>query len=460
MADDKAEDAGLPPDTGRARRAPPTIDLEATEVATQPQQPTDETRPETILDVERLMAMPPRIGDCELSAAESEQVAAEPEPERANADAAPDTVSPPLNSRTPISPWVIAPFSGAVAAALVIGVGWMLGWPAVQAPPALQTPPAPQITKASVDALSGRLASVEAKVNKPAAPKTDPMPDPATTSRIDTLEKSLSALRSDVANLHSQSGEPANSRDDAGSAPHDAAATPDLSAINERIASLERGVQAQRAELVQLGQKAASAKSAADRADSDSVASDRPLRRVVAAALLDVAVRQGDAYISQLSVARSLAANPDRLKPLDAFASSGIPSPAALSRELLDIVPKLSPPAEAQTNGSGVVDRMQAGAKTFFRVERIDGAGGSAIISRVKDAARRSDLNEARRELKTLPGTDREPAKAWLDKTDAREAALAASHKFADDAMAELAKPALDKPALNKPNNPAEQPAQ
>ena len=37
MADDKPEDAGLAPDTGRAKRTPPTIDLEATEVSTQPQ---------------------------------------------------------------------------------------------------------------------------------------------------------------------------------------------------------------------------------------------------------------------------------------------------------------------------------------------------------------------------------------------------------------------------------------
>ena len=473
MADDKAEDAGLPPDAGRARRPPPTIDLEATEVATEPQQPAGEIQPENILDVERMMsAMPPGTGDREPPAAKSEQVAEEPEPERADADAAPDADSPPPNSRTPISPWVIAPFSGAVAAALVIGVGWMLGWPAVQAPSAVQTPAAPQVTMASVDALGSRLASVEAKVNKPAAPKADAMPDPATTSRSDALEKSLSVLRSDVANLHSQSGEPANSRqqdrDDAGSAPRDAAAVADLSAINERIASLESGIQAQRAELVQLGEKAANAKSAADKADSDSVASDKPLRRVVAAALLDVTVRQGDAYASQLSVAKSLAANPDGLKPLETFASSGVPSPAALSRELLNIVPKLSPPAQAQTNNSGIVDRMQAGAKTFFHVERIDGAAGSAIISRVKDAALRNDFDEARRELRTLPETDREPAKAWLDKADAREAALAASHKFANDAMAELAKPAPNKPALNEPAldkpalaNPAEQqPAQ
>src|SRR5437868_9833506 len=42
MADDKPEDAGLAPESGRAKRIPPTIDLEATEVSTQPQQVTGE----------------------------------------------------------------------------------------------------------------------------------------------------------------------------------------------------------------------------------------------------------------------------------------------------------------------------------------------------------------------------------------------------------------------------------
>ena len=53
----------------------------------------------------------------------------------------------------------------------------------------------------------------------------------------------------------------------------------------------------------------------------------------------------------------------------------------------------------------------------------------------------RNDFVEARRELKTLPEADRAPAQAWLDKADARDAALAASRKFADAAMADLVKP-------------------
>ncbi|BAR57075.1 hypothetical protein ACVIWV_007648 [Bradyrhizobium diazoefficiens] len=402
MADDKPEDAGLAPESGRAKRPPPTIDLEATDVSTQPQEVAGE--PEA----------PPVSEHTEPKQAKSEQADAEPERAEAQAAVAPAPASP------PVSPWVIAPLSGAVAAAVVIAVGWMLGWPAVQAPPA-----APQVTSATVDALNGRVAAVEAKAGKPAA-------DPAMVARIDALEKSVGSLRSDIANLRAQSDKTASALNDAKSAP--GAASPDLAALNDRIAQLERAGKTERAELAQQGEKIADARTM----------DDKPLRHVVAAALLDVAVRHGDPYEAQLAAARSLAAKPEMLKPLDTFASSGIPTPVALSRELLNIVSKLSPPADAQSSGGGIVERLQAGASKLVRIERTDGVGNDrgAIVARVTAAALRNDFVEARRELKTLPDADRAPAQAWLDKANARDAALAASRKFADDAMADLVKPA------------------
>ncbi|WP_025033118.1 COG4223 family protein [Bradyrhizobium sp. DOA9] len=407
MADDKPEDAGLAPDPGRAKRTPPTIDLEATDVSTQPQQVAGEPEASEQVAQEQVRA----------EEAASEEVKAEPQPESAE-----QQTSAAAPASAPISPWVIAPFSGAAAAAVVIAIGWMLGWPAVQAPPA-----APQVTSASVDALNGRVAAVEAKAAKPAA-------DPAQVARIDALEKAASALRGDIANLRAQFDKTASALNDAKSVAPSAA--PDLAAFTDRIAQLERASKAERAELAQQGEKIAEARAEAKTMD------DKPLRYVVAASLLDVAVRHGDPYQSQLAAARSLTAKPDVLKPLEPFASSGIPTAAALSRELLNIVPKLSPPAEAPSSEAGIVERLQAGASKLVRIERTDGVGNDrgAIVSRVTAAALRSDFAEARRELKALPVADRAAAQAWLDKADARDAALAASRKFADDAMADLAK--------------------
>jgi hypothetical protein len=161
--------------------------------------------------------------------------------------------------------------------------------------------------------------------------------------------------------------------------------------------------------------------------------------------MLDVSVRQGEPFAAALAAAKVLAANADALKPLDEFAASGVPSAAVLSRELLTLVPKLSPPSpETATTGSGIIDRLQASAAKLVRIERTDAVGNdrSAVIARVTAAALRNDSAEARHELNTLAPADRMAAQPWLDKTDERDAALAASRQFADDAMAALAKPA------------------
>ena len=393
MADDRPEEHGPLPDPDRPRRAPPTIDLEATEVSTEAPKASGEAQHEP-------------------------EPASEPTPEEAPAEQVSEAEPPARPTSRPISPWVIAPFSGAVAAALVIGVGWLLGWPAVQ-------PAGPLLNASAIDDLTTRVASLVSKVSKP------PAPDPAAAARMDALEKNLSALRSELTTTRAQGEKLAAAVNEAKVAPRDGAPAPDLSGINARLAKIESAVQAQNAEI-----RTADAKPA----------DDVPLRRLVAAALLDVMVRIGDPFSAALDAAKPLAPNPDALNPLDQFAAKGVPSAAKLSSELLTLVPKLSPAVQQEnvTSGTGIVERLQSSAAKLVRIERTDTSGSDrgAVVARITAAALRNDLAEARRELNTLAPADRAAAQAWLDKADARDAALAASRQFAADAMTALAKPA------------------
>ena len=188
------------------------------------------------------------------------------------------------------------------------------------------------------------------------------------------------------------------------------------------------------------------------RAESENVAQaankpadDTALRRLVVASMLDLSVRQNEPFAAALKAAKALAADPQALQPLEGFAASGVPNAANLCRELLTLVPKLEPPRpENTTTGTGIVDRLQAGAAKLVRIERTDASGNdrSAIVARITAAAVRNDLAETRRELNSLTPADRAPAQAWLDKAGERDAALAAARHFATDAMAALAKPA------------------
>jgi hypothetical protein len=375
MDEDRPEDATLSPDPSRAKRAPPTIDLEASEISS----------------------------------------------ETKGTGTAPDPDAPPRPSR----PWLSAAtatsaVTGAVTAAVVIAAAWYLGWPS-EAPSA-----APPANTAAIDTLTSRVADIESKSAKP--PVT--VPDPAAAARIEALEKTIAALRSDIAGARAQSEKLASDVSAVKSTPREATAAPDLSAINERLSQIERTTRAESAEIAQ---------------QSNKPVDDAALRRVVVASMLDVSVRQGEPFAAALTAAKSLAADATTLKPLDEFATSGVPSAAILSRELLTLVPKLSPPApEPATTGAGIVDRLQAGAAKLIRIERTDAVGTDrgAIVARVTAAALRNDSAEARRELNTLAPADRAAAQSWLDKADQRDAALAASRQFAADAMTALAKPA------------------
>jgi hypothetical protein len=405
MVDDRPEDNGTLGESGRPKREPPTIELKASEVSETPKDTNEAANAEVGLQAEDVASQ------------------VEPEPVSATTD---EPVSKPVAH--PVSPWAIAPISGAVAATLVIAVGWALGWPTVQAPvPA----PAPQINAAAIDDLTARIAGLETRTSRPAAP----VADPATAARIDGIEKSLTTLRGELAATRSQADKLASAISDVKAAPRDGTApSVDLSAINTRIAGIER-------EIAQQGGKLDEIKAEAKPADVKP-RDDVPLRRLVASSLLDVLVRVGDPYVASLATTKSLAPNAEALKPLDAFAATGVPNANALCRELLTIVPKLNPPAadSTATTGTGIVDRLQAGASKLVRVQRADATGDdrSSVVARVTAAGLRNDLAEARRELNTLQPSDRAPAQAWLNKADARDAALAASRKFASDAMAAL----------------------
>jgi hypothetical protein len=408
MVDDKPEDIGPQPDLNRPRRAAPTLDLDAIEIS-------DETQ---------------------------------------NADAgnAADKPRPARPVAAILSSALVAAIFGAGAAAAVV---WTMGWPggaARPAPPAqvnnvaldalaarvasveskaaVPAPP-PQLNDAAIDALAARVASVESKAAAAAAPAVPATPDPALAAHLDALEKSVATLRDELNAAGARSQQLAAELEAVKSAPRETPPpAPDLSPINSRLAQIEAAAKTLSAEAAQR-----------NAAPKDDV----PLRRVVAASLLDVSVRSGEPYAAALAAAKPLAGNADALKPLDVFAGPGVPSVNALNRELLALLPKLSPAPENSTTGSGIVDRLQAGAARLVRIERTDAIAGndrSAIVARVTAAALRNDIAEARRELKTLEPADRAPAQAWIDKAEARDAALAASRQFAADAMAALAKPA------------------
>ena len=380
MDDNRPDDSATAPDAGRPRRAPPTIDLEASEVTTS------------------------------FESAGSGGDGDKGEARQAS-----------WLSYATLQPFLVAALTGAVTAAVVIVGARMAGWPAETARPVAE------INTGAIEALSSRLSDLEGRTSKPVAP------DATVSSRFDALEKSLGQLRTDFASARARSEKLSSDLDAVKAtppAPATAQAPPDLSAIEGRLGEIERAARAESENIAQAANKPAD---------------DTALRRLVVASMLDLSVRQNEPFAQALKAAKVLAPDPQTLQPLESFAASGVPNAASLCRELLTLVPKLEPPRPGNaTTGTGIIDRLQAGAAKLVRIERTDALGNDqgAIVARVTAAAVRNDLSEARRELNSLTPAERAPAQAWLDKAGERDAALAAARQFTADAMAALAKPA------------------
>lgn len=388
MVDDKPEPTE-PPDLGRPKRTPPTIDLDPSEI----------TREESATPAEPHDAGP--------------GIAPEAEPT--------GETPPEPRQRTPWIPTaIVAAIVGAIVGGGAIGVSSRAGWLA-------PSPVAPQVDRASVDAITARVAKLE---SRPAAPVAT---DPALINRVTAIEQAVADLRKDVAGLREQSEKTAAAINDVKSAPREAAAalpSPDLSAVTARLDQVEGATRAL---------------SSANAQRASTPADDAPLRRVVAATLLDQLVRQGESYGAALAAAKPLATKPELLAPLDHFAASGVPSANALCKELLTLIGGLTPSEPAVAESSGIVDRLKAGAERLVRIRRVasqTGEGRAAILSRAAAAARLDDVGAARRELNGLSAADRAPLQPWIEKADARDAALAAARQLAADATAALGKPA------------------
>jgi len=400
MDDEKQDKAGTSQSSDTAKRPPPTIELTASEVS-------DST---------------PASEGAASGATESEASASDhPEPSLAS--------SPPLSRASSV---FVSALTGAVAAALVLGAAKLAGWPGVPAQPAAVD----VVGKSDFDALGVRIAKIETEAAKPvAAPR--PVADPAIVTRLDAVEKSLTSLRNDVAAARGQGEQVVAALNEIKSAPpqpvmSQSAPAGDTSALEERLGKIERAT------------AALSAAAAAPPPAPPAPLEDPNVRRMAAATALDSAVRQGEPYAAALAAARSANGETEVLKPLDAFAATGVPNAGTLSRELLTLLPKLAPKTETAAAPSGIVERLQQSAAKLVRIQRTDAAasGNAAILARVTAAAQRDDVAEAKRELGQLPAPDRAAAQAWIAKADAREAALAASRQFASDTMAALSKPA------------------
>ena len=235
--------------------------------------------------------------------------------------------------------------------------------------------------------------------------------------RIATLESAIKSLSSDTK-----------------SAVQASAQRSDLDALTARIATLEGAVKSLSSEVTQR--------------TSSSHADDRVTRLTIAAEALRATVERGAPYQAELGAVTALGGDQRATEALAPFAAQGLPSAAALGRELAAIVPSLYLSTEAAPGGgNSFLARLESHAQKLVRVTPVGtsaspaGDDPASVIARIDAAAARGDIAAARAGIGQLPDAARALTESWVKKVQAREAAIAASQRIAADALAALGKP-------------------
>ncbi|MDP2411193.1 MAG: hypothetical protein Q8M26_13030 [Pseudolabrys sp.] len=466
----------------RAKRAA-TIDLTATEVkpangpeskaapkpAPKPdgdppiwQPPADEPKPEPIQEPPSDLppAAPPPVDDPPPAIDEpppSEKMAG-PGP----ADDTPARAAEP--ARRPILPVIAAGCAGGAVMAIILSTFWFAGLlpvPQSSAPSApngtqvasqvaalekqvidLQSRPAPAIDNSAIDALGQRLAKIESAVaTLPAGDSGAAEKLAAADNAVKSLGVALAALtkRSEdtaanvaAARQRAEAAEKAVSDlraglTDVAKTAEASVPSADVDALQKRIDTLEQAVKESRSQVASLA--------------TTSAAADTSARLALSATALHSAVVSGAPFAPALAQVKALGADPKAVAPLEPFAATGIPSPAALTADLRAALPAMAKASSPPPATGGFLEKLEANASRLVRIRPVDAPSGddsSAVLARIETAAAKADIAAALTELGKLDAAARAPAQSFIDKANARQAALAAARQLVADSSLAL----------------------
>jgi hypothetical protein len=384
------------------RRRPPTIDLEATEIAREP------------------LGDPaaPSAADAAASENPAEAGANDPPPGDAPGPAAAPRAT--TTGPTPARHWrFVGAFAGGAATAVLLGAAalWSLG----AVPLHLEGAHQPQ--------LAAQLATLDRRIQELASHQTAaPSWEAALEARLAALEGARTApAPSADSTLARLSALEQRVDETARSAPAN------LPADNTLVNTDHRDIEALTARVTALEQRLSD--------DRATPASDRTVRLGLAAMELRMAVERGWPFRAELDAVSRLVDDPTGLAPLKAVADTGLPTPAALAQTLSKLTPTMLQAANPPGQEGGVLNRLEAGAERLVRIRRIEEAPGddpAAVIARADVKATHGDIAGALAEIDKLPDKVRAPASGWIATARARLAALEAARQISIHALQAL----------------------
>ena len=100
--------------------------------------------------------------------------------------------------------------------------------------------------------------------------------------------------------------------------------------------------------------------------------------------------------------------------------------------------------AEPAASNNSFLGRLENNARRLVEITPVDAPPGddpASVVTRISVDAAHADIAAALADIAKLPDAAKPLAAAWVEKAQARDAAIAASRKLAADALAALSKP-------------------
>ena len=283
-----------------------------------------------------------------------------------------------------------------------------------------------------VDALAQRITKIEGMLAK------IPANDPAVSERLAATDNAMKSVGIALAALNKHSEDAAAGAADARARADAAekAVTQLRNSVQDLSKNTSAGLSPADVDVVQ--KRLTALEQAVKSAPVDSAA-----RLALSAAALRDAVASGMPFTAELDEARSLGADERALKLLAPFATNGLPTAAALGKELSALIPAMVKASGGQSPGGGFLERMEANASKLVRIRPVGAPAGddaSAVLAQTEVEAAHADIDGALADLAKLDAATRALAQGWIEKARARQAALAAARQLAGETAHSLGK--------------------
>ncbi len=152
---------------------------------------------------------------------------------------------------------------------------------------------------------------------------------------------------------------------------------------------------------------------------------EQRVARALAIAGLKSAIDAGGGFEGALTLVESLGVDEEALSPLKPFASIGVPTVSALQTSFAELSDKIIT-ANAPAADKGVMNKLFANMRSLVKIKAtgaIEGNTPLAIVSRIEDGLKKSDLEAVIKEWELLPKAAKALSGDWNKSLKARHQA-------------------------------------